>query len=110
MPKKRKRVGYNTLKDSDGRPLKVRAPVRNRIMPQPGGERQVYKRTIVNISWAEGTASWLLEDIDIQFRAVGYAKFPNCIEPDVVALEVVAGKDKGWVRVDKHSVEYGEAA
>ena len=88
--------------------MKVRVAVRNRIMPAPGGERKVYPRTVENISWVEGTATWLLEDIAIRFRAIGYAMFPNTIEPDMVALEIAAGSDKGWVRIDKHSVEYNK--
>lgn len=97
------------LEDGAGRPLQVRAPVRNRLRPDPeGSSRKVYHRTVNDISYVSGTARWFLEDIDVTFRALGYARFPQSNSLDMVGLEVVDGVDKGWVRIDPDTVEYTE--
>lgn len=104
-------VGFSKLHDEDGRPLQLRRDVRNRITPVgEGGGRLVYKRTIRNIVYVEGKAQWMLEDIPIFFKAVGYCKFPDDLGAGMVALEVMGDKEVGWVRIDPHSVSYKESA
>lgn len=105
-PSDGRNMGFNRLCDDEGRPLQLRRPVRNRVSPSPNSGRLVYERTIRNIVWAEGRAEWLLEDIPIDFKAVGYCKFPDDIGAVMVALEVAGDKEVGWVRVDPHSVQY----